>query len=143
MPDAPHSPAYALDAFAVLALLFDEPGAATVEELLTRAQAGEVDVHLSVVNLAEVLYRLERELGEAETEIAYARLTRELPISLVDADLDLSVRAARLKAVHPLSLADGYAAALAQRLDATLVTGDPDLHRVEDRIAIEWLPEPQ
>ena len=134
---------YVLDAFAVLAFLREEPGEPGVSKLLRDGAAGEAEIYLCVINLAEVLYRLERERGEADAEIARAALTQELPLELVDADLDLSVRAAHLKAPHPISIADGYAAALAERLDATLVTGDPDFHRVEDRIAIEWLPPPQ
>lgn len=133
---------YVLDAFAVLAFFREEPGGPAVRELFRRGAAGDAELYLCTVNLAEVLYRLERERGEAAAEIAQAELTEALPIALVDAGQDLSVSAARLKAPHPISIADAYAAALARQLDAALVTGDPDFRLVEDRIAIEWLPAP-
>jgi predicted nucleic acid-binding protein len=58
---------------------------------------------------------------------------------LADADLSLTVAAARIKASFPVSLADAYAAALAQRLDAAVLTGDPDFQRLEGAAAVEWL----
>ena len=131
---------YVLDAFAVLAFFREEPGGPAVRELFRRSAAGEAELYLCVINMAEVLYRLEWERGETDVEIAQVALTQELPIHLVDADLDLSVSAARLKAPHPISIADAYAAALALRLDAAVVTGDPDFRQVENRVAIEWLP---
>ncbi len=131
---------YVLDAFAMLAFFREEPGEPRVSELLRDGAAGEAELYLCVINMVEVLYRLERERGEADAEIARVTLTQELPIHLVDVDLDMSVRAARLKAIYPISIADCIAAALARRLDAALVTGDPDFRLVEDRVAIEWLP---
>jgi ribonuclease VapC len=52
----------------------------------------------------------------------------------------LALAAAYLKGLHPISYADCFAAALAQQLDAAVVTGDPDFRQLEGRVAIEWLP---
>lgn len=38
-----------------------------------------------------------------------------------------------------LSLADAFAAALAKKLKANLVTGDPEFKAVEKEIKIDWL----
>ncbi|MEW5989188.1 MAG: PIN domain-containing protein [Chloroflexota bacterium] len=46
-----------------------------------------------------------------------------------------------MKAAYPLSYADAFAAALAQELKATLVTGDPEFRPLIALIAIEWLPQ--
>jgi ribonuclease VapC len=64
------------------------------------------------------------------------------PVRLIAADRQLSAIAAELKAPGGISLAKCYAAALAQSLDATLVTGDPDFKRLADVVRIEWLPSP-
>lgn len=141
MPNGLESARYVLDAFALMAFIHAEPGAERVRELLHKGDAAELS--LTTVNLAEVLYRVERDDGEEAADAVLARLTQELPVRLVEADLDLSVRAARFKAVHPISLADCYAVALAERLDAVVVTGDPDFRRFEGRVAVEWLPAPQ
>ncbi len=132
---------YVLDAFALLAFFLAEPAGPRVRELLDEAAAERVELSLCVINLAEVLYRLERERGEVSARSAHVLMTEEFSIQVVDADRDLSVRAARLKAHHPISLADAYVAALAMRLDATLVTGDPDFRLLEDRVAVEWLTD--
>ena len=132
---------YVLDAFALLAFFLAEPAGPRVRELLDEAATERVELSLCVINLAEVLYRLERERGEVSARNAHVLMVEEFSIQLVDADRDLSVRAARLKAHHPISLADAYAAALAMRLDATLVTGDPDFRLLEDRVAVEWLTD--
>ena len=93
---------------------------------------------MCAVNLGEVLYWLERRRGVAAA-LGLATNVRQLPVHLADADLDLTIGAARIKASFPVSLADAYAAALAQRLDAAVLTGDPDFHRLEGAVAVEWL----
>lgn len=47
--------------------------------------------------------------------------------------------ATHLKARHPISYADAFAAALAQLESATLVTGDREFEAVQGVIRIEWL----
>jgi len=127
-----------LDAFALLAYLQREPGHQRVRSLLDDAALGRVSLSMCAVNFGEVLYWLERRRGVAAAN-ALTGNVRDLPINLVDADLDLTVSAARIKAAHPVSLADAYAAALAQRLDAAVLTADPDFQRLEGAVAIEWL----
>jgi ribonuclease VapC len=127
-----------LDAFALLAYLQEEPGHERVLRLLEDAASERVSLSMCTVNFGEVLYWLERRRGAAAA-LALAANVGGLPVRLVDADLDLTVRAARVKAVSPVSLADAYAAALAQRLEAAVLTGDPDFQRLEPAVAIEWL----
>lgn len=129
-----------LDAFALLAFLQMEPGHRQVRSLLDDAASGQLPLSMCIVNLGEVLYWLERRQG-ATAANALAGNVRDLPINLIDADLDLTVSAARIKASHPVSLADAYAAALAQRLGAAVLTGDPDFQRLELAVAIEWLAD--
>jgi len=127
-----------LDAFALLAYLQEEPGHERVLRLLEDAASERVSLSMCTVNFGEVLYWLERRRGAAAA-LALAANVRGLPVRLVDADLDLTVRAARVKAVSPVSLADAYAAALAQRLEAAVLTGDPDFQRLEGAVAVQWL----
>lgn len=47
-----------------------------------------------------------------------------------------------IKAHYRLSYADAFAVALAQKLDAVVVTGDPELKSVEELAHIEWLSQP-
>ena len=62
-----------------------------------------------------------------------------LPIEIVDVDLELAREAARFKAVKKMSYADCFAAALARKQQAELVTGDPEFREVEDEIKVVWI----
>jgi ribonuclease VapC len=128
--------AFVLDAFALLAHLQDEPAAAQVEDIL---RSGD-PLYMSSINLGEVFYRTARTRGIERAEGALALIARG-PVDVVDPDRDVVLAAAWLKARHPISYADCFAAALAQRLGATLLTGDRDFARLEDDLTIEWLPE--
>lgn len=68
-----------------------------------------------------------------------ARLLK-LPFSPEDATWPRILAAAHVKARHPISYADAFAVALAQELEAVVVTGDPEFGCVEELIDVEWLP---
>jgi len=132
------SASYVLDAFAVMAFLRDEPGGPRVRELLHAAARGETWLYLSLINYGEVLYMVERRWGEIELHRVIAHLD-ELPIRVMPIDRPLTFAAAHVKAHHTISYADAFAVALAQKLDAMVVTGDPEFKSVEELVRIEWL----
>ena len=129
---------FVLDSFGVMALLQDEPGAAKVQELLEAGSKEECALHISVVNLGEVLYLLENRRGIEAAHEALAFIEQS-PIQTADVDRSLALLAARLKAATGIGYADCFAAALAQQLGAVLVTGDPDFQQVEHIVSVEWL----
>ena len=130
---------YVLDAWAVLALLqAEEPAARRVKELFEKATSGEAELFISVINLGEVTYRLGRVKGEDEA-LETLRHIRRLPLTVFPASEEAVLAAARFKMHHRLSYADAFAAAAAEALDATLVTGDPELLQLQGRIELERL----
>jgi ribonuclease VapC len=129
---------YVLDAFALLALSKDEPGADMVRSILKRADAGKVRALMCVINMGEVVYKTAREYGQERSK-GISALIQALAVEFVDVDRPLALSAAALKSVHRMSYADCFAAALAQRESARVVTGDPDFRQVEQSIPIEWL----
>lgn len=132
-----------LDAFALIGYYLNEPRVnAAVSDLFVRSARDEVVISMCVVNIAETLYRVQRRRGVRAFEQT-AESFLDLPLHPVAVDLELSIEAARLKAVTPISLAYCYAAALAMQLDATLVTADADFRRFAPGLAIEWLGPPQ
>jgi len=133
--------AYVLDAFAIMAFFKNEPGRARVEGLFNRASAGMDSLFVTVVNLGEAYYKLRQNLGEAFADQALVRFA-QIDIDVVDVDRDLTLQAAYTKADRRLGYMDCFAFALAKRLEATVVTGDDDFRRVEDLVAIDWLPHP-
>lgn len=110
-----------LDSWAVLSWLDgDEPAAGRVAEVLGRERPV-----MSWVNLVEVNYRVARDHGWDEAEHTLndlrGRVSEDLPgVSAMRA-------VARLKAEHPIALADCFAVALAVRTGTDLLTGDPEI----------------
>ena len=129
---------FVLDTFAYLAYLNDESGAATVEQILASAAHGTSRGWMTVINVGEVLYVTERRRGPNGARAAVALLDR-LGIRVVDAGRQLTFAAAHIKAALALSYADAFAAALARRLGAVLITGDPEFRAVESLIRVRWL----
>jgi len=127
-----------LDASALLALFFDEPGAEKMEHLFQAASEADRPVFISAVNWAEVLYQTERKQGKAGLETA-RQFERTTPLEAVPVDRELAEAAALLKNAYKLGLADAFAAALAQIKKAELVTADHEFKSVEKEIKIIWL----
>ena len=130
---------YVLDSFALLAFLADEPGAGTVREILEYGQRHSGSLWISVINLGECLYIIEREQGLPAAHRAIAAI-RQLPVKEMIADQGRTFAAAHIKANHKLSFADAFAVALAQEKSATVVTGDPEFSHIEPLIPVLWLP---
>jgi ribonuclease VapC len=127
-----------LDSFALLAFLRGEAGDDTVAALLERAGQRDVPLHMTEVNYAEVKYIVLRKDG-APRWAEVARDLPALPIEFHPADRELADVAADFKSRFSLSLADAFAAALARKHRAELVTGDPEFKAVEKEIKIHWL----
>jgi predicted nucleic acid-binding protein len=133
-------PAYVFDASALTALFQNEPGGLRVRQLIDSAISGEDSIAMAVVNLGEVLYTLTAKRG-ALVRAAALRLVHEWPLQLVDATLEVAIQAAIFKAGQGMGYMDAFAAVVARRLRATLVTTDPDFSRVSNMINVEFLPQ--
>jgi predicted nucleic acid-binding protein len=130
-----------LDAHAMLALLSTEPVGERAVEIIGRSEPW-----MTLVNLGEVTYIVERRQGRVAADTVYARLLApepivgDTPISWVPIDRTLVRRAASLKAAGGLSYADCFAAAAAALLGCPVLTGDPEFRKAEeDGIEIIWL----
>lgn len=131
---------FVLDSFALLAYLEGEAAAGDVEDVLNRARRQQADIWMSVINLGEVLYITEREQSLQAAQVALAAVG-QLPVVLVDADRSLTLDAAHVKARHSVSYADAFAVSLAMKHNAAIVTGDPELAKVESLAPIYWIPQ--
>jgi ribonuclease VapC len=128
-----------LDSFALLAYLQNEAGAERVQQMLRLAENSEATVAMSLVNLGEVLYSVQRTLGLSGRDAALSVID-QLPILVTAPDRAQTLKAAELKAEHPIAYADCFAAALALAREAHLVTGDAEFRLIERDVAIEWIP---
>lgn len=129
-----------LDASAVMAFFEGRPGAERVEELITLAVAGKRQLLMCVINWGEVYYSVWRAKGQASA-LKIAAEIAQLPVELVNADLELTKLAAAFRAEHKLPYADCFAAALATDPKASLATSDNDFARIEKHLDILWVTE--
>ncbi len=131
---------YVLDSFALIAYFEGEKGQELIVDLFRRAAKGSCELYVSVVNLGEIAYIVERERGLPKAQETLARID-ELPVSVCDIDRRLALTAAHIKAEHPIAYADCFAAALAQDKDAALVTGDLEFKNagVDAEVSLVWL----
>jgi predicted nucleic acid-binding protein len=92
------------------------------------------------VNAGEVAYIVERRWG-AERLYAALAVIEATALEIVSVERELALMAAHIKAEHAIAYADTFAAALAQRCAAKLVTGDPEFKLLEGVLDIRWLPQ--
>lgn len=120
-----------LDSWAVLALL---QGNSNAGSIITRAIERGAAL-MSWVNLGEVAYVLQRRVGKEEAHASVQDIRASVSVLLPDEGLIL--RAAEIRAAHPLAYADAFAAATAVTWDADLLTGDPEL--LIDKAPWRWI----
>jgi len=139
---AAESSAYALDSYALLAYLEGEAGRPRVKELMSGAESGRYSLYLSLINLGEVLYIIERERGLVAAQRVLAAVD-QLPLRVVPVSRAEVLAAAHIKACYPISYADAFAVVTAQDYHCVLLTGDPEFRVVatEGLITVEWLPD--
>jgi len=119
----------------MLVFLQKEPGYGRVEALLKRAMSGEVKLHISAINMAEVQYYVIRRGRDAAKILA---ALEALPFRVESADSYIPA-AVELKAKYGIPLPDCFAAAVAQDLKCPLVTGDREFRKLGEAVTVEWL----
>ena len=127
-----------LDSYAVIAYLDKEPGYEEVAKLFEECVTKDREVFVCVVNWGEVIYHALRSGGENMARLAEDAM-RALPLQVVDANKDLTLQAAHLKATKKMSYADCFAAALAMKRKCELVTGDREFKQIEKDVKIRWI----
>ncbi len=125
-----------LDSSAILAYLYDEPGADLVGKLLKKKRNGTLLV--SVIQYGEVLYSTELLGGPPLRERVLAFLA-DSPLMLVPATPEQAQWAAYFKAKGGLAYPDAFALALAKLQKATLVTKDGEFKKFEKEARIRWI----
>ena len=121
-----------LGSHALLVALEREPGWERVRAVLRHGEPW-----MTLVNLGEVVYIVERNSGTAVADAVFADLLADerpdgsRPTQFVPIDRGLVRSAASLKAAGGLSYADAFAAAAARRMGCPVLTGDLELRAAE------------
>ena len=126
-----------VDAWAMLAWLLDQAAAPAVESFFQQADAGDLQLVMSWINVGEVYYIISRRLGAGQAADFLSRLP-SLPIRLVLPDEDGILAAAEVKARHPISFSAAFAIALALGEKGSVITGDEEIRR-SAMVPVDWI----
>jgi predicted nucleic acid-binding protein len=126
-----------VDSWAMVAWVQLEPAAPLVRQFLLDADAGNLELLMSWLNVAETFYILAKRASPAVAEEFLSRLP-SLPIRIVLPDEDGIIAAARIKAAHPVAFGDAFAIALAQAEQASVITGDDEIRQCAV-VPVNWI----
>jgi predicted nucleic acid-binding protein len=132
---------YLLDACALLAVFNDEHGGQTMLDMIEEAQAGQINLFMSIVQLLEVYYDRLSVSGEHEARIRVEAILAE-PITIIDTiSYSAMYEAGKFKTSFSISLADAIAAGIAKNLGAVLITKDGEFEAPEKagELSVLWL----
>ena len=126
------------DSSAVLAFLLLEPGGAEVKTELRACRKRSKEAWISGASVAEIHRRLRvsRDSARARHELA---AFWQAPVSILPVERELAQVAADLNHETGVGLFDCFVAASAWQLGGTVVTADPDFHRLEDRVTVRFI----
>jgi predicted nucleic acid-binding protein len=127
-----------VDSHAIIGFLEGESFAGKVEDALKAARLGAIKLFMCEVNWGEVIYIFQRAGGNEAAREALKALDT-LPLQIISTDRNLVLKAAEYKATRKMSYADCFAAALAFREKAEIMTGDKEFREVEDEVKVAWL----
>ena len=120
-----------LDSFALLAYFNKEGGFEKVRNVLANAQKSGHHVLMNEINIGETYYILDRKRGHEQAEYFLDTVLAGLPIFIIPNDFKAVISAAKIKAQYAFSFADCFAIATAQRDNAVILTGEPEIKNVE------------
>jgi predicted nucleic acid-binding protein len=92
---------------------------------------------MSAINVGEVYYFL-RKQGRISLAESWREASLSFPVRIEVPSLEDIWQAASLKGRFPIAYADAFAAAVAQKFNCPLVTGDPEF-RVIDTLELDWI----
>jgi predicted nucleic acid-binding protein len=127
-----------LDSWALLCYLEQEAGYEKIIELFEKAVESSKPLLMCIINWGEVYYQVLRRFGDQKSQ-EIEQLIQTLPITLVEANKELTREAARIKATKRMAYGDCFAVALARLKKAELYTGDPEFKVVEKDVKVVWL----
>jgi predicted nucleic acid-binding protein len=127
-----------LDSWAILEWMSGrQPATNLVGKLLVEAEAGQTRLFMSAINVGEVYYFLMKQHRQDLAE-SWRESSGTLPVTIEVPAADDIWNAATLKGRFAIAYADAFAAALAQKYNYALVTGDPELQQV-DHLKLDWI----
>jgi uncharacterized protein len=93
---------------------------------------------MNEINIGEVYYIIAKARSSQKAEEFLHRL-ETLPIQPIANAFSDVLEAAKMKAQFPISYANAFAVSTALRVQAIVVTGDPEFHAVAHLVEVLWI----
>jgi predicted nucleic acid-binding protein len=121
-----------LDTKPLIKLFAKEEGWETVQKILSKVEAEEIEATMSVVTLTEIYYKYLQEkradLAKIRTEeLRYAVYIRKLGINE-----EVAIKAGEFKGKYNVSIADAFIAAAAYFEGSIIISDDADFKRIAE-----------
>jgi len=129
-----------LDSFALVSLFHKEPGWEKMQQVLYEFSSSGQKALLNVINWGEFYYIIKRRVGKRKAEESLV-LLKQLPVKVLSVDDILVKEAAEIKSEYPVSYADAFCIATAQRFNGQILTNDPEFKLVQHLVNIIWLTD--
>jgi len=133
---------YVMDACALLAFINDEIGAGKVEEMLEKAQNGEIEIYMNKVNLLEIYYGIYREEGAYKADETYQLILKQVIYINDKLSENIFKEAGRLKAKYKISLADAIVLGESIIRKASVLSSDHhefDILEQKEDMDFDWI----
>ena len=129
---------YVFDSHALLKLFQKEKGYEKVARLLEEIQKSGGTKYINTLNIGEIIYITKREFGDQKKLEVLANIER-LQFTVLPVPNTMIFQAAEYKAQYSISYADCFVLTSALEHKAAIVTGDPELKKVEHLVEIIWV----
>jgi len=129
---------YILDSCAIITLFKEEEGSEKVKDLLNQSIQQEIDLYLPIIQFGEILYIIEKYLGEEIKNEVRAQI-KASRIRIANIDENLTEEAAHYKAQGGISYPDCFVIAIAKKFNGVILTKDKEFRKFQKEVKIEWL----
>lgn len=127
------------DSSAILTWYKSQNNSDFVNTFLKQVFNSEIEGYISEINLAEILYQIARyEDNFALAEEFVEDLLNQTGLIKVSTDWDLWQKAAKYKVAGNIALPDCILIASAKKLQAKIITCDPEFKQFEAEVEIVW-----
>ncbi len=127
-----------LDAYGLLLFLQKEGPYQIIKTRFRDAQDNGNPILINEMSVGEI-FHVTANVHSIEKAEAFLPLLEVLPLETISNNLESILQAARIKAQYALGYISALVTVTAERENAVLLTGDPEFHKVEEVIDIQWL----
>jgi len=125
-------PKIILDTKPLIKLFAQEEGWDSVQKILAKIEAEELEAAISVVTLTEIYYKY---LQEKRSDLAETRTTdlrHAIYLEKLEIGEDVAVKAGEFKGKYNIPIADAFIAASAYLEGSSIISDDPEFKRVPE-----------